>query len=691
MDRPDDAPEKRLATPVRALRGVDPRAAELLPRIGLKTAADLVFNFPRDYLDLTDIRAIRDLEHGQMAGVVGAVEEIDHRLTSNGGSVTGVLIRDETDCLRAIWFNQGFMRDKFKPGQRVLVSGKVKREGLVWEMAHPKVRYLQEDQQPKGQIVPVYRLCEGLRQLDVRRAVKSALQLAHGLEEAFPADYLAKKRLLPIDQAIRLVHFPETQEQLADARRRFVYQELFVLQLALALRRQTQQESLAAEMPATALVDSRIRRLFPFELTAGQNAAIGEVAADMARPKPMNRLLQGDVGCGKTVVAVYAMLLAVAHGYQSALMAPTEVLAHQHAQTLRNLLAHSQVRLLELTGALTPRERQDAMAAIAAGQVDVVVGTQALIQEDVAFAKLGLVVIDEQHKFGVRQRATLKQAGMCPHYLVMTATPIPRSVTMTLFGDLDISFIRDLPPGRQKVNTYLTNDDLRARWWEFFRKKLTAGQQGYVITPRVEEHETLASAEQHFQELAAGELAGFRLGLLHGRMGPDEKDEQMECFRTGQTQVLVATTVVEVGVDVPRATLMAIEDGERFGLSQLHQLRGRISRGTEPGYCAVFCRPENDDARKRLEALASSTDGFELAEVDFELRGPGDLLGTRQHGLARLRIADLTRDQELLKLARADAQQLVAEDPHLARTEHALLKAQLLRRYGKTLDLGDVG
>jgi ATP-dependent DNA helicase RecG len=407
----------------------------------------------------------------------------------------------------------------------------------------------------------------------------------------------------------------------------------------------------------------------------------------------MNRLLQGDVGSGKTIVALYAMLLAVAHGYQAVLMAPTEVLARQHSLTLDRLLANSQVRRTQLTGGLAPSLREAVLKGIAAGTIDLVVGTHAVIQEGVAFAKLGLVVIDEQHKFGVRQRATLKQAGLDPHYLVMTATPIPRTVTMSLFGDLDVSTLRDNPPGRQKVNTYLVREADRAKWWDFFAKKLREGRQGYVVTPLVEESETIqaASVQTTHESLANGPLEGFRLGLIHGRMTSEEKDAAMVDFRSGETQALICTSVVEVGVDVPNATLMAIEGGERFGLAQLHQLRGRISRGSLPGFCGVFADPQTDESEKRLKAFQSTTDGFRLAEIDFALRGPGELLGSRQHGLPPFRIADLLRDSEILEEARRDAQALVAADPGLSLPDHGRLRRQVLTRYGQALDLADVG
>ena len=533
---PTPTPAQLLATPVQFLKGVGPARAELLDRLGLHTVRDVLFFFPRDYQELSE-REVDQLEEGKLQSVRGVVEDIDQRTTSAGGCVLGVSIRCRAGQLRALWFNQPHMRDRFTFGQRVMLSGKPKYEGLVWQMAHPQVEALdQEEEEPVTKILPVYPLTEGLLQWQMRKIVRAALETHAGvLDEVFPEEFLQVHDLWPLRQALPQIHFPADQDSLDRARRRLVYQELLILQLALAVRRQQQHDQRKAPaLEATAKIDARIRRLFPFELTAGQQRAIAEIAADMAGPLPMNRLLQGDVGSGKTVVAVYAMLLAVAHGYQAVLMAPTEVLARQHALTLERMLAASQVRRASLTGGLTTGQRAALLQLIAAGEIDLVIGTQAIIQEDVSFAKLGLVVIDEQHKFGVRQRATLKQAGTDPHYLVMTATPIPRSVTMTLFGDLDVSTLPDSPPGRQKVNTYLASEDQRAKWWDFFRKKLREGRQGFVVTPLVEESDATeaASLAETYEALANGELEAFRLGLIHGRMAPAEKDAVMDRFRS---------------------------------------------------------------------------------------------------------------------------------------------------------------
>ncbi|MGD9637376.1 MAG: ATP-dependent DNA helicase RecG [Pirellulales bacterium] len=690
-------PAEMLATPVQFVPGVGPQKAKLLANLELYTAADLVFFFPRDYQDLSDRRAIADLEDDKLQTIRGVVAEVDATTSGFGKSRVGVLVSDGRDFLRAMWFDQPFMRGKFQPGQHVLMSAKPRLRGGRWEMAHPRVTWLEgEADEPESRLLSIYPLTEGLSQYEMRRIVAAAVE-RYGpvLEEVFPPQLLSELQLMPLAAALAAIHSPQNAEELARARRRFIFQELFILELALVARRRQQQFGFRApSLSATAEIDARIRRRLPFELTAGQQAAIREVAADLAREMPMNRLLQGDVGSGKTVVALYAMLVCVAHGYQAALMAPTEILARQHADTLALILQQSRVRHRLLVGSLTAREREQALAQIAAGAVDLVIGTQAIVQQDVRFARLGLVVIDEQHKFGVRQRAALRKGNESPHYLVMTATPIPRSITMTLFGDLDVTTLRDLPPGRQPVNTYLVEPEEQAKWWHFVREKLAAGRQAFVVVPLVDDSENVqaASVAAAFEQLTNGELADFRVAIVHGRMPPQEKEAAMADFRAGRTQVLVSTSVVEVGVDVPNAAIIVIASPHRFGLAQLHQLRGRVGRGATPGFCGVLVEEDvSEQARARLAAFASTTDGFQLAELDFELRGPGDLFGTEQHGLAPLRIADLQRDAAVIEEAQAAAEKLFATDAGLTNPDHQRLRRQMLVRYGKALELGDVG
>jgi ATP-dependent DNA helicase RecG len=702
-------PAEVLATPVEFVRGVGPQRAALLARLDIRTAGDLVFLFPRDYQDLTDRRRIADLEEGQLQTIRGEVVEIDARSSGFGKSVVGVLVRSLTpalssgerdskyEYLRALWFNQPFMREKFREGQHVLLSATPRFRGGRWEMPHPRVMWLDgSEDQPEMPLLPLYPLTDGLTQYQMRRMVAGALELcASVLEEVFPAILLQRYDLMPLVEALPAIHSPRDADKLEHARRRFVFQELFVLQLAVVARRWQHQVGFRApRLEATPDVDARIERLFPFELTDGQRAAIRDVAADLSSETPMNRLLQGDVGSGKTVVAVYAMLLCVARGFQAALMAPTEILARQHAETLGDLLRASRVRHALLVGGLTAKQRETALADVTNGKIDLVIGTHAVVQNDVRFARLGLVVIDEQHKFGVRQRAALRQGQSSPHYLVMTATPIPRTVSMTLFGDLDVSTLREMPPGRQVVRTYIVESADQPRWWHFVRDKLRAGRQAYVVAPLVDESQSVAAASvaDAFERLTNGELADFRVGVIHGRMTPAEKEQAMARFRMGQIQVLVSTSVIEVGVDVPNACIIAIDSAERFGLAQLHQLRGRVGRGKLAGFCGVLANDGlSAQARARLELFASTADGFQLAEMDFELRGPGDLFGTEQHGLPPLRIADLRRDSSILDEARNAAQQLFSSDPGLSRPEHARLRRQMLVRYGNALELGDVG
>jgi len=694
QDTPQDA-KQLLLTPVEQVRGVGQRGASLA-RLGIRTVSDLLFNFPRDYLDLSDERLISVLVAGELQTVRGTVVEVATISKGFGKTRVAVMVRDPSGHLRATWFNQPFISKRFHEGQTVLLTAKPKQRGQMWEMSHPVVTPLAAEEATSDgrKMLPIYSLTEGISQYYMRKMVENSVEdFAQVPDEVFPESLLKEYSLLPLREALTAIHHPIDQQGLTLARRRFIFQELFVMQLAVSTRRLQQQMQFAPELPTSTKIDARIRRLLPFALTAAQNQAIEDVTADMTTSQPMNRLLQGDVGSGKTMVALYAMLVAIAGGQQAALMAPTEILARQHAETLAKLLTASSIRFAVLAGGTSKPEREKLLEQIAAGEIDVLFGTHAIIQDDVKFKQLGLVVIDEQHKFGVRQRAALRQEKHSPHYLVMTATPIPRTVTMTLFGDLDISTIKEMPTGRQQVNTYLVEQDQEERWWAFVRDRLREGRQAFVVAPLVDESETVSapSVAAAFEQLTNGELEAFRMALLHGRMSATEKQQAMDSFRAGETQVLVSTSVIEVGVDVANASVMTIIGAERFGLAQLHQLRGRIGRGSHAGFCSVMMGEVNDEGRERLTAFAGSNDGFELAELDFKLRGPGDLFGTQQHGLPPLRIANLQRDRQLLEEARHEAKQLVAADPGLKHPDHARLRRQMLLRYGKALELGDVG
>ena len=600
---------------------------------------------------------------------------------------------------------------------RVIATGIAKSTGISFEMRHPETTILAADQPlPEAKPMPIYPLTEGLQQRHVATAVAAVLDhLTNSIEEALPdtirliakqpsrsvttpqTDSSTEKPvpLLGIAEALRAIHQPHSIAEANEARHRFIFQELLVYQLALAMRRhRLQHEKSAPRIVASPMIHARILKRFGFELTRDQLGAIEDVRNDMLQDVPMNRLIQGDVGSGKTVIAQYAMLNAVASKQQAALMAPTELLARQHFARLRKQLDGSQVMIELLVGSISQRERTELLQRIAIGTVDLVVGTQSLLSDHVQFESLGLVVIDEQHKFGVQQRANLRESRLVPHYLVLSATPIPRTIAMTIFGDLDVSVLRDKPPGRASVHTYLGNTSQQSKWWEFVVKQIQSGRQAYVVTPRVESDSEaeIVGAEQVYRQLLEGPLAGLRVDLLHGRMDGNEKQAKLDAFTSGQTQVLVATTVVEVGIDVPNATVMTILDADRMGLAQLHQLRGRISRGSFPGYVCVFAKPGvAPEENARLSVLASTDDGFRLAEQDLQMRGPGDLLGTKQIGLPPLRIADLVRDTDILVKAREIAQEIVEQDPNLDWPEHAKIKRQVALRHGAVVSLGDVG
>jgi ATP-dependent DNA helicase RecG len=715
MDAAAPSLEPSLATRLERLPGVGTARAERLAKLGLFTVRDALMHFPRDYKDFSGAHAVADFAEGEHASVAGTVADVSSRTTFAGRSMLTVSIDAAEGRVRGVWFNMPFMARRFEPGMQVVLAGQPRRGRGGWEFAHPEVRWLSgAEAAHASEWLAIYPLAEGVQQSQVRIAVQAALDHAAGIcPEAFPEAMLAEKGLLPIEAALREIHCPSSQEAIRAARRRLVYQELFMLQLALRMHRGRQKRTHSAPLVAVdARLDARIRARFPFEFTAAQRRVCGEIAADLARPEPMNRLVQGDVGSGKTAVAIYAVLAAVATPvptaaaadpetastaepkparYQAAIMAPTELLARQHFSGLERLLAGSGVTVELLVGGQPAKQRQKILERIASGAADIVVGTQALVFGSATFRHLGLVVIDEQHRFGVLQRAVLQQGLAEPHTLVMTATPIPRTIAHAVYGDLDVSTLDEQPPGRQPVATYRVTPAELDRWWEFFRGKLAAGRRGYVVVPAVEESKRdLATIASAFEELANGPLEAFRLGLVHGRLKPAAKAGIMDDFRAGRLDVLVATSVIEVGIDVPEATIMTILDAESFGLAQLHQLRGRVARGPTRGICGAVTG-SGDEPHPRVDAFVATCDGFALAEQDLLLRGPGDLVGTRQSGAPPLYLADLLRDSAVVAEARRDALAVFEQDPELSDPQYDRLRKLVLDRWGAMLGLGQVG
>ncbi|MFH5803310.1 ATP-dependent DNA helicase RecG [Alienimonas sp. DA493] len=700
----DDVPlaDDPLDTPVQYVRGCGPRRAALLAKLDILTVRDLLFLLPRDVLDLSVAASVEELNADTIHTVRGVVVDVDARPTRNGRTLVKAVVETNSGMVRASFFNQPWMRKKLPPGQRVMLTGKPKRYDGAWEFSSPQVQSLEgEPDGAAGGIEPRYALTEGVNQRGLNMLATRAVEgFGHYICDPLPKAFRDQHGLPHLRDAAANLHAAQTLEDFNAARDRVLFDDLFEFQLGVALRRRLWRSGGSADpLPVSAKIDARIRRLFPFEFTDGQNQAVKEIAADLASEIAMHRLLQADVGAGKTVVALYAMLTAVAHGRQAVLMAPTEVLANQHWATVQHALAHSRVERRLLTGRLTAKKRKDLRARIKSGAVQLIVGTQALIQKGVEIPRLGVAVVDEQHKFGVAQRAAFSAGDRDPHVLVMTATPIPRSLALTQFGDLDVTTVRDLPPGRQPVVTSrVPGPKARQKTWHFIREKLDEGRQLYVICPKVgsadeadaESDELSASVEATYKELVEGELKGYAVGLVHGRMDADKKDAAMNAFKTGETRVLVSTTVVEVGVDVPNATLMVIQKAESFGLSQLHQLRGRVARGSRRGYCFLYTDQTSPAATERLGVLERTTDGFEIAEADFAQRGPGHVLGTRQSGKSALRVADPQRDRDLLETARRRAFHLV-ETAQFDEPDWAMVKAEVLDRFGEVLELAKTG
>lgn len=733
------APGKSLLSqPVQFLKGVGPRKAETLAGVGVSTVGDLLFYVPRRYLDRTSVKTIAELrsagdlpelapdaEIRREATVVGTVRSF--RVMGVGRKARFVLILgDDTGSLQCVWFGGvHYWKTRFRIGDTLAVSGQPTSFSNVLQFVHPDVDWIGGTGEQEGTVdwsralhagglVPLYPSTQqlsgvGLDSAGFRRLLGNILRVyAEEITDPLPDALCGKHRFVPLAEAIVNVHFPPGPAELQEALRRLKYEELFEFQVKLALRRQMQRH----DMPGIAFaVQSRLARQLvdslPFSLTRAQVRVIREILDDMSAAKPMNRLLQGDVGSGKTIVALVAMLVAVENGYQAGFMAPTEILAEQHYRTIASLLGTLPVNHRLLVGAQRSKLRRDVLEDMRRGSAQIVVGTHALFEKEVSFARLGVLVIDEQHRFGVLQRAQLRAKGENPDVLVMTATPIPRTLSLTIFGDLDVSVIDELPGGRKPIRTVLKYEDEKESVHDFVRREVHKGRQAYFVYPLIEESENLdlKAATSHYTALQERVFPDLRLALLHGRMGSEEKDDVMRRFKERALDILVATTVIEVGIDVPNASVMVIENAERFGLSQLHQLRGRVGRGSEQSYCILLAErwmarrvrdaQESADqqhaAQRRLATMVQTTDGFRIAEVDLEIRGPGDFFGTRQSGMPEFKVANIVTDGAVLAQARDDAFALVAGDPQLRRDDHRALADHLRSRFVEEMTLLQVG
>ncbi len=690
--------------PVQFLTGVGPSKAKIFQKFGIETITDLLGYFPRDWVFIPKQVKIANAKPKQDVTILGQIESTDYLMWARPKMFEAV-VADETAACKIVWFNGGYLQKQIEPGQMIMASGKMALYKSGLQLTNPEFVIL--DQQQSQELKPadclsggVYKATAKLSSRQIKKIITPLLKHIPSLiEEIYDDEFLKKAQLIDRAKAFMAIHHPKNKKQLALAKRRLKYDELFLMQLAMALKRyRVKNFSTAYAIKLDKRLDGRIRKRFPFDLTEDQNQVVKQIAEDIALPVPMNRLLQGDVGCGKTPVALYAALAAIAGGCQVAIMAPTEILAKQHFESMQKYLAGSKVKRTLMTGAMAGKKRQAIIKQIAEGKVDIVASTVAILNEDVVFKKLALIIIDEQHKFGVHQRSKLRKKSS-PHCLVMTATPIPRTLTMAAFGDLDLSVIKHLPKGRGGIVTKFVEKKNLAKCYKFIEDKLKNKQQAYFVYPRIEAENSadgknknnVKAAKKEYKLLKEKIFPQFNVGFVHGQMKSEEKQKIMADFADGKIDVLVATIIIEVGIDVPNATVMVIETADRFGLAQLHQLRGRIGRGKEKSYCFLLSDSDSEIAKQRIDMMVKTNDGFEIAQKDFQMRGPGELLSDRQHGIANLKIADIVEDYDLMMAARRDAFQLVNKDPMLNKPINKNLRKLVVKRFAGTIELADIG
>jgi len=701
--------KNRLHTPIQYVKGVGPKLARLFEKKGIRTVEDGLYFLPRAYEDRRQLKKISELRAGGKETGFGEIMLSGMAFFQNQKKkVFEVLVGDGSGMITLKWFhgNERYLNERFKKGRRLIFSGEVRWFNYQKEIHHPDVEIvegdIEEDYLNFKRIVPIYSETEGLYQRTLRRLLKSIVDgYSDELTSPIPAEIVERQDLIGFSEAFRRVHFPPDGEsieklnsQRSDGHRRIIFDEFFFLELGLALKKRGVALETGISFRTQGTLSQRLLNQLSFHLTRAQQRALAEIVEDMEKPHPMNRLIQGDVGSGKTIVALLASLRAVEFGYQAAIMAPTEVLAEQHYLTIHRWVEPLGVQVALLTSNIKGSERENIYSRIRKGEVQIAIGTHAVIQEQVEFHSLGLAIIDEQHKFGVVQRGLLKKKGENPDVLVMTATPIPRTLAMTLYGDLDISLIDEMPPGRMPVETKVFSESARNRVYRIVEEEVKKGRQVFVVYPLVEESEKLdlRDATRMAEHLQKDVFPAFRIGLLHGRMRSDEKEAIMMEFKERKIEILVATTVIEVGIDIPNASVMVVEHAERFGLSQLHQLRGRIGRGQYPSKCILLAQyRSSEEAKVRLRAMEQTNDGFKIAEQDLELRGPGEFFGIRQSGLPDFRVAHILRDTPILIEARKEAFRLIQEDPDLAKPSHSALKDVLKKRWKGRLELATIG